>query len=153
MAELRGASHHITHGARRRQYDTLPAWQQDDSSLLHTANTHMCRYIYNQSWCSHHYRPLHFPLFVLICDITGIRDTEIMCTGSGVTDTTLETLHNPNINMTPSTPSTAALWRYQVLFVRYISRPRSVIDWSWLCNQRIHEHRNNLISTICILTL
>ena len=90
-------THHITHGARRRQYDTLPAWQQDASSPLHTANTHMCRYIYNQSWCSHHYRPLHFPLFVLICDITGIRDTEILCTGSGVTDTTLDTLHNPNI--------------------------------------------------------
>ena len=90
--------------------DALPAWQQDASSPLHTANTHMCRYIYNnQSWCFHQYRPLHFPLFVLICDITGIRDTEILCTGSGVTDTTLETLHNPNINMTPSTPSTAAL--------------------------------------------
>ena len=75
-------THHITHGARRRQYDTLPAWQQDASSPLHTANTHMCRYIYNQSWCSHHYRPLHFPLFAVICDITGIRDTEILALGS-----------------------------------------------------------------------
>ena len=85
----------------------------------------------------------------LVCaDLWHNGDARHGDTGSGVTvaghwhNPWDITLHNPNIFQSEhNTPTLCDAGRYHVLFVRYISRARSVIDWSGLCNQ-LYEHGN-----------